>query len=197
MADEEKPKKSTFERVTDAAIPKGFFNRNTEGLLLSETGVAKLNVGGTAVLNGLAMDRKLDPEKYVIGLEVSIDEMRIAVYAEKAGEAEGQLGLRRYKGKSPVVGFHLGGVLLRYPKLKAAYTRDCQVSSDVDDAGKACMMINLRTALNYVGSGKKGVRAAKPGTDTNGKDGEGAGAGSGSGSGEETKDTGAAPSDQQ
>lgn len=182
MAEEEKPRKSKFERVTDAAVPKGFFNRSTEGLLLSGTGVAKLNVGATAVLNGLALDKKLDPEKFVIGLEVSVDEMRIAVYAEKDGEAPGQLGVRRYKGKSPTIGFHLGGVMLKYPKLKAAYARDCQVSRDVDDRGNACMMINLSTALSYSGGGKKG---AKAGTDTKGKDVEG------------SNETGAAPSDQE
>lgn len=201
---EEKPKRSKFERFKESAVPRGYFNRNTEGLLLSENGVARLNVGASELLNGLALEQKLDRDKYVVGIEVSPDDMRIAVYAEKEGAAEGQLGVRRYKSKSPTVGFHLGAVLLKYPKLKVTYTRDCQVSRDKDDRGTPCLMINLGTALAYVGKGKKGTKAEKAGTETKNGDGtgkgtgtgSGAGEGAGAGSGEGGKKTGAAPSEQ-
>lgn len=175
MAEKKQGSGRVFKRVTTAPPQAGFFHQNTEGLLLYRTGRAKLNVGGTRLLERIAKEAGMEKGKYGVAFGVPEDEKVVSVYPANTGE-EGVVGIRRYKSKVDNAGIHLGGVFLEHPALQAGFDRDCKVSREVDADGVPHLLINLQTAVQYVPTKKaKAAEAeAKKGTNSgDGKSGDG------------------------
>lgn len=137
--------KRTYDLVDHTPVRAGQKQRSPESGTVRETGIIRLNMGGTDLMDELARAEKLDREKYSFRYGLDVERRLVAVYPVPH-DTDGSAPVRRHKGKNYIV-LDLGNLFKRYPSLIIAREVTCPAMKDVDANGKECMILSLQNAV--------------------------------------------------
>lgn len=159
MVDVLKPSSLIFTPVTGKARIQGqSLTRDPAGVLVGRTGLSTFNVGGTELMDGVALRLGLDPKNYSVTFGVNEKAGVVAIYPVVT--LDGAVNSVRHIPKRRIATIHLGKVFEDYPDLRPSANRDCDLFPGPDGEGKDCIMIVVNGS--FVKGSKSAATQAAP-----------------------------------